>query len=66
VVFPSAATPLLHFRVYYISQENNLVAVSLSRAITGAIHLGLDYARMAADQVSDPNIQAFRSVGTGL
>ncbi|KAF7646138.1 hypothetical protein LDENG_00192610 [Lucifuga dentata] len=38
----------------------------LKKAITGAVCLGLDYTCMAADQVSDPDIQALRMVVTGL
>ncbi|XP_061887393.1 uncharacterized protein LOC133638619 [Entelurus aequoreus] len=42
------------------------VADCLSRVVIGAVHLGIDYARMAVDQVSDPDIQAYRTAVTGL
>lgn len=52
--------------IKHLAGKHNLVADCLSRAITGVIHLGLDYAHMAANQVSDPEVQLFRLAVTGL
>jgi len=38
----------------------------LSRAIVGPVHLGLEYVKMAEDQVSDRGIQDLRTATTGL
>ena len=46
--------------------ENNLVVDYLSRAIARTVHLGTNYTRMAADQATDPDMQAFRTAITGL
>ena len=42
------------------------MADCLSRAIAGAVHLGIDYTSMAGDQASDPEVQALRTAVTGL
>lgn len=42
------------------------MADCLSRAQVGSVHLGVDYAAVAADQLLDSNIQAFRSAVPGL
>ena len=52
--------------IKHVAGKNNLVADCLSRTITGTIHLGLDYARMAADQTSDQEVQGLRLATTGL
>lgn len=52
--------------IQHVAGKSNLVADCLSRAITEAVHLGLDYALMAAEQATDPDMQAFRTVVTGL
>ncbi|KAL7857065.1 hypothetical protein SRHO_G00159640 [Serrasalmus rhombeus] len=52
--------------VQHVAGKDNPVADCLSRAAVDAVHLGIDYSRMAADQVSDPEVQAYRSAVTGL
>ena len=42
--------------------KSNLVADCLSRAV----QLGVDYTRMAADQVTDPSVQALKGADVGL
>lgn len=42
------------------------VADCLSRATVGAVHLGIDYVRMAMDQTADPDVQAYRTQVSGL
>ena len=46
--------------------KSNLVADCFFRAAIGAIQLGLDYTRMAADQTTDPSVQTFKAADTGL
>lgn len=36
------------------------MADCLSRAIVQAVHLGMDFVRLAADQHSNPEVQAYR------
>ncbi|KAJ8383601.1 hypothetical protein AAFF_G00216740 [Aldrovandia affinis] len=43
-----------------------MVADCLSRSIVDAVNLGVDYGQMAADQASDPEVQALRAATTGL
>ncbi|KAF0030341.1 hypothetical protein F2P81_017072 [Scophthalmus maximus] len=49
----------------HVAGKNNHVADCLSRAVAGAVHLGLDYNRMAADQTTDPDVQLLRTSTTG-
>lgn len=52
--------------VQHVAGKNNPVADCLSRAVISTVHLGIDYARMAADQLSDKDVQACRTTDTGL
>ena len=52
--------------IRHVAGKTNVVADCLSRGIAGAVHLGIDYARMAADQATDPDVQAYRTAITGL
>ena len=52
--------------IQHLSGKDNFVADCLSRAVVGSVHLGLDYAAMAADQAADSDIQAYRSTPTAL
>ncbi|KAJ8409249.1 hypothetical protein AAFF_G00234470 [Aldrovandia affinis] len=36
------------------------------RAMVNAVHLGIDYARLASDQASDPEVQTYRTASTSL
>ena len=50
----------------HVAGKDNQVADCLSRAVAGAVHLGLDYSRMAADQTTDPDVHTLRTSTTGL
>ena len=50
----------------HVAGKDNHVADCLSRAVAGAVHLGLDYTRIAADQTTDPDVQRLRTSTTGL
>ena len=50
----------------HVAGKDNQVADCLSRAVAGAVHLGLDYNRMAADQTTDPDVQLLSVSTTGL
>ena len=52
--------------IRHVAGKDNHVADCLSRAIAGAVHLGIDYTSMAGDQASDPEVQALRTAVTGL
>ena len=52
--------------IQHVAGKSNLVADCLSRVVVGAVHLGLDYTRMAADQAADPGVQALRGDDVGL
>uniref|UniRef100_UPI0035902602 olfactory receptor 5AC2-like n=1 Tax=Myxine glutinosa TaxID=7769 RepID=UPI0035902602 len=52
--------------IRHVAGKDNAVAGCLSRSVAGAVHLCVDYARMVADQVSDPMVQALRTADTGL
>ncbi|XP_075328775.1 tripartite motif-containing protein 16-like [Odontesthes bonariensis] len=52
--------------IAHLSGKHNQVADCLSRAVAGAVHLGLDYGSMATEQATDPDVQACRSSATGL
>ena len=52
--------------IKHVAGKSNLVADCLSRVVIGAVQLGLDYTRMAADQVTDPGVQALKVEGAGL
>eukprot|EP00064_Thunnus_orientalis_P023799 superscaffoldBa00009388_g24060 len=52
--------------IQHVAGKNNLITDCLSRAISGDVHFGLDYASMAADQATDWDVQAFRTAVTGL
>ncbi|KAK0137947.1 hypothetical protein N1851_025823 [Merluccius polli] len=47
--------------IQHVAGRSNVVADCLSRAIIDTVHMGIDYAQMAVDQVSDPGIQAYRT-----
>lgn len=49
-----------------VAGKDNLVADCLSQAHINSVHLGVDYAAMAADQLLDSDIQGFRTATTGL
>ncbi|KAF0027099.1 hypothetical protein F2P81_019840 [Scophthalmus maximus] len=49
----------------HVAGKNNHVADCLSRALAGAVHLGLDYNHIAADQTTDPDVQLLRTSTTG-
>ena len=52
--------------IRHVAGKDNHVADCLSRAIAGAVHLGIDYTSMAGDQASDTEVQALRTAVTGL
>ncbi|KAJ8416738.1 hypothetical protein AAFF_G00326160 [Aldrovandia affinis] len=52
--------------VQHVAGKNNVVADCLSKAVVDAVHLGIDYACMATDQASDPDVQAYRMATTSL
>lgn len=52
--------------IQHVVGKHNLVADCLSRTVARSIHLGLDYVCMAADQVSDSDVQALRTATAGL
>ena len=52
--------------IQHVAGKTNIVADCLSRAMVGAVHLGLDYTHMAAEQATDPDVQALRTATTGL
>ena len=50
----------------HVAGKDNQVADCLSRAVVEAVHLGLDYNCIAADQTTDPDVQLLRTSTTGL
>ena len=52
--------------VQHVAGKQNGVADCLSRVLISAVHLGLDFSAMAADQARDADLQAWRSAVTGL
>ena len=52
--------------IQHVAGKYNQVADCLSRAHVGPVHLGIDYAAMAADQLTDTDLQAFKTAVTGL
>lgn len=52
--------------IQHVAGKDNFVADCLSRAVTGSVHLGLDYAAMAGDQAADSEVQAYRTAPTAL
>ncbi|KAJ8405610.1 hypothetical protein AAFF_G00315900 [Aldrovandia affinis] len=52
--------------IQHAAGKDNVVADCLSRSIVDAVNLGVDYGQMAADQASDPEVQALRAATTGL
>ncbi|XP_035265827.1 uncharacterized protein LOC118223430 [Anguilla anguilla] len=52
--------------IQHVAGKDNVVADCLSRSIVDAVNLGVDYGQMAADQASDPKVQALRTATTGL
>ncbi|KAJ8403933.1 hypothetical protein AAFF_G00342830 [Aldrovandia affinis] len=52
--------------IQHVAGKDNVVADCLSRSIVDAVNLGVDYGQMAADQASDPEVQALRAATTGL
>ncbi|KAJ8366492.1 hypothetical protein AAFF_G00353450 [Aldrovandia affinis] len=52
--------------IQHAAGKDNVVADCLSRSIVDAVNLGGDYGQMAADQASDPEVQALRAATTGL
>ncbi|KAJ8372905.1 hypothetical protein AAFF_G00275550 [Aldrovandia affinis] len=47
--------------IQHVAGKDNVVADCLSRSIVDAVNLGVDYGQMAADQASDPEVQALRA-----
>ncbi|KAJ8378080.1 hypothetical protein AAFF_G00248750 [Aldrovandia affinis] len=52
--------------IQHVAGKDNVVADCLSWSIVDAVNLGVDYGQMAADQASDPEVQALRAATTGL
>ncbi|KAJ8394428.1 hypothetical protein AAFF_G00046390 [Aldrovandia affinis] len=52
--------------IQHVAGKSNQVADCLSRAVVGAVQLGLDYSHMATDQASDPTVQTLKTMDTGL
>ena len=52
--------------IKHVAGKSNLVADCLSRVVIGAVQLGLDYTRMATDQVTDSGVQALKEDSLGL
>uniref|UniRef100_A0A674MCK3 Gypsy retrotransposon integrase-like protein 1 n=1 Tax=Takifugu rubripes TaxID=31033 RepID=A0A674MCK3_TAKRU len=52
--------------IKHLAGKTNVVADCLSRAVTGAVHVGLDYGQMTVDQTTDSDVQALKSAATGL
>ena len=47
--------------IQHVADKDNFIADCLSWAVTGSVHLGLDYTAMAADQTADSEVQAYRT-----
>lgn len=52
--------------IQHVAGKNNQVADCLSRAQVTTVHLGIDYAQMAADQIMDSEVQALRTAESSL
>ncbi|KAJ8392628.1 hypothetical protein AAFF_G00073020 [Aldrovandia affinis] len=52
--------------IQHATGKDNSVADCISRAVASAVHLGVDYNRIAADQAADPDVQAYRTAVTDL
>ena len=52
--------------IQHVAGKDNFVADCLSRAVTGSVHLGLDYTAMAEDQTMDSEVQAYRTAPSAL
>ena len=52
--------------IQHVAGKDNLVADCLSRAQFATVHLGMDYAEMAADQLTDSEVQALRTAESSL
>ncbi len=52
--------------IQHVAGKDNFVADCLSWAVTGSIHLGLDYAAMAGDQATDSDVQHYGMAPTVL
>lgn len=52
--------------IRHVAGKSNAVADCLSRAPVATVHLGIDYAEMAADQRTDAEVQSLRSSESGL
>ncbi len=52
--------------IKHIDGKSNVVADCLSRATVQAVHLGIDFVQLAADQQSDPDVQAYRTAISSL
>ena len=50
----------------HVAGKDNQVADCLSQAVAGAVHLGLDYNHLAADQTTDPDVQLLSVLTTRL
>ncbi|KAJ8351061.1 hypothetical protein AAFF_G00157240 [Aldrovandia affinis] len=65
MVRPSAKAVGIRLRfttdIQHVAGKDNVVADCLSRSIVDAVNLGVDYGQMAADQASDPEVQALRA-----
>lgn len=52
--------------IQHVAGKDNRVADCLSRVHVSSVHLGVDYAAMAAAQVLDQDVQAYRTAVSGL
>uniref|UniRef100_A0AAV2JZV2 Gypsy retrotransposon integrase-like protein 1 n=1 Tax=Knipowitschia caucasica TaxID=637954 RepID=A0AAV2JZV2_KNICA len=52
--------------IQHVAGKNNLVADCLSCAPVATVHLGIDYAEMAADQLTDLGVQGLRTADSSL
>nr|XP_061802904.1 uncharacterized protein LOC133594166 [Nerophis lumbriciformis] len=52
--------------IQHLAGKTDVVADCLSQAVTGAVHVGLDFAQMAVDQANDPDIRALTAAAKGL
>lgn len=52
--------------IKHIDGKSNIMADCLSRANVQAVHLGIQFVQLAANQQSDPDVQAYRTAISSL
>lgn len=51
--------------IQHVADNDNFVADCLFRVVTRSVHLGLDFAAMAADHTTDSEVQSYKTAPTG-